>query len=299
MKYKTVLLLGGAGFIGSHLAVQLSKKMKVVVIDHFLHKEEDWFDIKSDNVKVYNTKITELNNLESIIICHEVDVIIDLVAMVKYNVNGNFNTIMESHSTRLQLLNLCNLHDVHYLYISSLDTITSRPQKHSDYVADKKNVENLILDLSERRYIKATVIRLGSVYGIPLFGNYTGVINKFIDAALKNLPLKIHEGHHYRNFLYIDDIYTVIFELLMMGRIGGVINLNGIWEIGIHDIANYIIEKTNSKSKCINISYDNTLCYCEEESNFDNHIEMYMNVDNMEGTYFYNNVDKIIQSFLD
>jgi UDP-glucose 4-epimerase len=83
------------------------------------------------------------------------------------------------------------------------------------------------------------------------------VVPKFIEAALKNDPIIIHgEGNQSRSFTWVDDVVNYFYLLAQKGLYGEIFNIGQTEEISIKELAEMIIEETDSKSEVIYKSHE-------------------------------------------
>lgn len=257
-----ILITGGSGFIGSHLAEFLSKKNLVIVIDNFLH----------------GNKITEFNKNIKII---KGDVRnFDLVKYYSKNCSSIFhlaailgvNIVSKKHLETMEcefegLKNVCNAAKINHvkkiIYASSSGVYGKLNYKvkvkenaiiapTSTYSMAKRMGEIYLKSFYHSTKINSVALRLFNVYG-PRQDDRM-VIPKFINQALNNKPITLYEtGTDTRDFTYVDDCIKV-FDLVNK-KIQGfeIFNVSRERDYSIIKLAKYIKKKLNSKSKIISI----------------------------------------------
>ena len=276
-----ILITGGAGFIGSHLAeAYLKNGNEVYIIDdlstgsmrnvEFLQNDSHFKD------RVFFQKDTILNYdsmLELVGIC---DVVYHLAAAVgvKYIIEHP----MESIKTNIQgtelVLGLCNKFKKKVLIASSSEVYgkhTHAPLVETDniiygpsskfrwsYAASKLMDEFTALAYHRTQGLKVTIVRLFNTIGLRQTGTYGMVVPRFISQALKGKPLTVYgNGDQTRTFTSVKDVVKAFMELIQNdGSFGQVFNIGGTEEISILDLARKIIGITESNSEIEMIPYE-------------------------------------------
>ena len=273
---KSVLVTGGAGFIGSHLSERLLESgHKVLVIDDLstgslkniahLRKNKDFRFIKD----------TVLNRKKMGILVKKVDQIYHLAAAV------GVRTIMEkpldSFLSNLKgtevVLELAMKHNVPVLFTSSSEVYgknDSLPFKEEDdrvygsayndrwgYAFAKAADEFLTLAYFKEKGLPAVVVRLFNVIGSRQTGAYGMVVPRFVKQALSNRSITIYgKGSQSRCFCDVEDVVGALIKLMNCPKAPGqIFNLASEEEIRIGDLAKLIRKLTHSKSKIIRSPY--------------------------------------------
>jgi len=276
-----VLITGGAGFIGSHLAeAYLEKGDEVYIIDDLSTgslynikelKENDCFKnklfIHIDTILNHNTM------LELIGTC---DIVFHLAAAV--GVQYILNNPLESIKTNIQgtekVLELCDKFKKKVLIASTsevygkhlhaplveTDNIIYGPSSKFrwSYAATKLMDEFTALAYYRTTGLQVIITRLFNTVGPKQTGAYGMVIPRFVSQALKNKPLTVYgDGNQTRTFTYVKDVVEALMTLVENdGAVGEVFNVGGTEEISIIDLAKRIIKATGSKSSIKLIPYD-------------------------------------------
>ncbi len=276
-----VLITGGAGFIGSHLAeAYLERGDDVYIIDDlstgsmdnlktFLHEPRF-----SD--RVFVTIDTILNHDIMLELTGTCDVVFHLAAAV--GVRTILEKPLESIRTNIQgtekVLELCNKFKKRVLIASTsevygkhlhaplveTDNIIYGPSSKFrwSYAASKLMDEFTALAYYRTNGLKAVVTRLFNTVGPRQTGAYGMVIPRFVDQALAGVPLTIYgDGSQTRTFTYVKDVVKA-FTLLMEtdAAVGVVFNVGGVEEITIRALAEKIIAMTGSASVIEFIPYE-------------------------------------------
>jgi UDP-glucose 4-epimerase len=276
-----VLITGGAGFIGSHLAeAYLKRGDEVYIIDDLSTGSLDNINHLKETTR-YRQRLfvhidTILNRdtlLELVGIC---DVVHHLAAAV--GVRYILDHPMESIKANIQgteiILELCNKFKKKVLIASTSEVYgkhTHAPLIETDniiygpsskfrwsYAASKLMDEFMALAYHRTTGLPVTVVRLFNTVGPRQTGTYGMVIPRFVSQALKNEPLTVYgDGSQTRTFTYVKDVVWGLIELIEHpAAFGEVFNIGGIEEISILKLAERIITATGSASTIEMISYD-------------------------------------------
>jgi UDP-glucose 4-epimerase len=138
-------------------------------------------------------------------------------------------------------------------FLSELDDrVIGTPQKLRWTYSDAKALEEAsayYLFLTKK--LKVTTIRFFNTVGPRQTGKYGMVIPRFVESAVKNKPIEIFgDGTQTRVFCHVKDSVEAVFSLANSEKtIGEVFNVGGVQEISIFELANLIIQLTDSKSK--------------------------------------------------
>lgn len=266
---KTIVVTGGAGFIGSHLAEYLLwEGNKVVCIDNF-------YTGSRDNIESF------LNNPDFIFFEHDVneeirveervDEIYHLAcpaSPVHYQKNPLF-TITTNFVGTKNALELALEHDARFLQASTSEIYgdpLEHPQKEtywgnvnpigirSCYDEGKRAAETLCFDYHRERGAKIRVVRIFNTYGSRMAKNDGRVVSNFIIQALQGKNITVYgDGTQTRSFQYVDDLVEGMVCMINQEDTGPV-NLGNPEEYTIRELAETIIKLTGSKS---NIIYEN------------------------------------------
>ncbi len=266
---KVVMVTGGAGFIGSNLVDELSKKSKVIVVDNFSSgKLENLASHKnSTNIKIIKEDVLNKNNILQLM--KGVEIVFHLAAKCqrlsffkphlvhKVNTAGTLNLLISSLKNEVK----------RFIYISSSEiygTAKAIPMKESHPCEPTTvyGVSKLVGELYAKAFFKVynlpvIIIRPFNTYGkrSHFEGVHGEVIPKFIIRALNNLPLIIYgNGKQTRDFIYIDDTIRGILSAAECDNlIGDVINVGTAKEVSINEIAKIVL--TVLKKDIIEVSY--------------------------------------------
>lgn len=256
-----VLIIGGNGFIGSHLVdIFLKKNFKVRVFDQFKEKYRE--PLSKVDYRLYSIK--NLDALNSSM--KDIDIVIHL-ASSSVPSTSNLDPILDVNNNLIDSLNILNASVKQgvrkIVYFSSGGAIyesNSLPIKEnfllnpiSSYGIIKSTIE-FYIKLYEKLYnIKTLIIRPSNPYG-PRQGNFLtqGVISNFLKKVKINESLLVYgDGNSSKDYIYIDDLANIVFELVKE-------EINGIYNIGVGygTSLNKIIEVIkNVTNKSFDIQY--------------------------------------------
>ena len=276
-----VLITGGAGFIGSHLAEAcLERGDDVYIIDDLstgsLDNLQPFTDDPRFNNRMFVTIDTILNHnvmLELTGIC---DIVFHLAAAV--GVRTILEKPLESIRTNIQgtekVLELCNKFKKKVLIASTsevygkhlhaplveTDNIIYGPSSKFrwSYAASKLMDEFTALAYYRTNGLKAVITRLFNTVGPRQTGAYGMVIPRFVDQALHGDPLTIYgDGMQTRTFTFVKDVVRAFIMLMETDEaVGEVFNVGGIEEITIRNLAEKIIALTGSGSTIEYVPYE-------------------------------------------
>jgi len=276
-----IMITGGAGFIGSHLAeAHLEQGDEVYIIDdlstgsmdNIKHLQENPAYEKSIFVHI-NTILHQDLMLELTGIC---DRVYHMAAAV--GVRTILDHPLQSIKTNIQgtekVLELCNKFKKRVLIASTsevygkhmhaplveTDNIIYGPSSKFrwSYAASKLMDEFSALAYHRTHGLKVIVTRLFNTVGPRQTGTYGMVIPRFVSQALKNESITVYgDGTQTRTFTYVRDVVGALMALMQSDdTIGDVFNVGGIQEISILDLAKKIIEKAGSNSDINLIPYE-------------------------------------------
>ncbi len=266
---ESVLVTGGAGFIGSNITeALLLKGYHVVVLDDLsTGKMENIFEIKThDNLKFIKGSIRESGLLRSIIksenisrICHQAAVssvsksIADPVATMETNIAGTANLFHIAAEYRCKRIVFASSSSIYGDTPELPKRESMAPSPKSPYAMSKAAKEMLAGVYTGMCDIGIVGLRYFNVYGRRQdpASDYAAVIPKFIAKALEGAPLPIEgDGLQTRDFVYIDDVVDANVKALTAESLNGsVYNVANGERTSILTLATTIIEITGSKSE--------------------------------------------------
>lgn len=259
-----VLISGGNGFLGSHLAERAIKEgFEVTILDDFSTSNK--VNVPKE-VNIIRKKVEDLD------IQDDFQFIVHLAARPSpedYILNP-VETLMSNSVGTMKLLETATRNKSRFFYTSSSEVygnaeILPTPETYygcvssygirSCYDESKRFSEALIMAYHRKFDIDTRIQRPFNIYGprIRPDGLYGRVIPRFIQQAIKGDEITIHgEGTQTRSFLYVGDWVDATWRMLTMdGLDGEIFNIGSSEEVTILDLANIILKKTRSSSKMV------------------------------------------------
>lgn len=220
MKNKNIIITGGLGFIGSHIADELIETNKVTIIDNLSSgKVENLKNPSHENLTIIKNNLNDVN-LDEILI--DTDYIFHLAAMasVPLSVNDPIKCNDNNVNSTIKLLTAAKNQNVKKVIFSSSSAVygnnTNTPLKESElmtptspYAASKATCELYLQAFKESYGLKSIALRYFNVFGPKQDKNsqYAAVIPNFIDAILNNKnPIIYGDGQQTRDFIYVKDV---------------------------------------------------------------------------------------------
>jgi UDP-glucuronate decarboxylase len=261
-----VLLTGGAGFLGSHLLGKLlDKEHEVLVLD-------DLSTGSRINIEIFksNSKFRFVEHDVRLPYKVDVDAILNFAcpaSPIMYQ-KDPVRTIETNFLGMINLLHLAKETGARILQASTSEIYgdpTKSPQSEdywgnvnpigirSCYDEGKRAAETLCFDYKRQYGIDSRVIRIFNTYGPNMAINDGRVVSNFIVQALKGLPLKLYgDGSQSRSFCYVSDLIDGIYSTLILDKeISTPINLGNPNEFTVRELANVVLELTNSRSTIV------------------------------------------------
>ena len=270
-----VLITGGAGFIGSHLAESyLSQGYDVSILDNFVAGNSRNLEAVRELIDIHEGDIRNKDLVDSLI--KKSDVVIHMAAAlgvqtiltsplesISINIHGS-ETILQSALKFDKRILIASTSEVYgknpkQPLSEGDDRVVGAPQKIRWTYSDAKAIEEAVAhSMFSESGLKVTTVRFFNTVGPRQASHYGMVLPNFISSALKNQPLQVFgDGKQSRVFCHVSDASRAVIELLSdESSIGEVFNVGGTEEITISDLAKRVIKVTDSKSKIEHISYE-------------------------------------------
>ena len=217
----TVLVTGGAGFIGSHVTAELLRRGHTVrVIDNFSTGHRENLAAIGGDVELIEGDIRSYERTHAA--TKGVDCVIHLAALPSVprsiqdplttnavNVTGTLNVVLAARDSGTQRVVVASSSSVYGRAQELPKTESLVPQPISPYGVSKLAAEQYCMGLNAVYGIEAVALRYFNVFGPRQDPNskYSGVIPKFLSQALDGEPLIIFgDGKQSRDFTYVDNI---------------------------------------------------------------------------------------------
>ena len=272
-----VLITGGAGFIGSHLADYLLDQGEQVVllddlstgrlanIEHLNSRSDAEFVLGSIlNPDLVDQVVSRVDTVYHLAAAVGVNLIVEkpLESLIT-NIRGTETVVEKAHKYNKRLL-VTSTSEIYGKNTSDSlaeddDRILGSPLKSRWSYSEAKAIDEILAYTYWREKGLETVIaRLFNTVGPRQTGSYGMVVPKFVSQALRNHPITIFgDGTQSRCFCHVSDIVGGLVSLADHPEaFGKVFNLGGSEEISIGDLARRIIELVGSRSELQYIPYD-------------------------------------------
>ena len=272
-----VLITGGAGFIGSHLAESfINSGDSVIVLDDLSTGRLENLDAVKDSGKFEFVKGSACDKQLVSELVEKSDVVFHLAAAVgvqlivdrpvhtiETNIHGT-ESVLEASSKFGKKVLVASTSEVYgksekVPFCEDDDTVLGSTRfSRWSYACSKAIDEFLGFAYHDERGLEVVTARLFNTIGPRQVGNYGMVVPRFVDRAFKGDDVLIYgDGNQTRCFTSVVDVVKALMGLMMTdGTEGRVYNIGSEEEISIKNLAEKIIEKTNSKSSIKFISYE-------------------------------------------
>ncbi len=285
-----ILIVGGAGFIGSHLVdYYLNLNKEVIAVDNLSTGKKDNISQHFNNpkFKFYETDLLEWNELDSIL--ENAELIYDVAAVVgmfyvlerpiaTLNVNINITEYLLAAIAKLRNKPPVIIASSSEVYGSSPEAmketdalrIETTQKAHANYPISKLCNEVAGLAYYKEKQVPAIVVRIFNTVGPRQSARYGMVLPRFINQALNNEPLTIFDdGQQTRSFSDVRDVCNIFHQLAMTDKsVGEIINVGNDKSITILKLAELVKELAQSTSGFVYQNYDDV--YGNEYINIQN-----------------------------
>jgi UDP-glucose 4-epimerase len=272
-----VLITGGAGFIGSHLAEKLlAQGHKVTIIDNLSTGRFENIVHLTDNPH-FRYAIEDIRHAAVMDrLVSECDVIYHLAAAVgvfsivhspidtlEINVGGTEIVLQTARRYRRKVM-LASTSEVYgkgvrVPFREDDDRILGATTKSRwSYASSKALDEFLALAYHKAAGIPVTIFRLFNTVGPRQVGNYGMVVPRFVQWALAGEPIQVYgDGKQSRCFGNVHDVVDAIVRLGQSHEVTGqVFNIGSDEEVTIHELAQRVKTRTGSDSEIVFLSYE-------------------------------------------
>lgn len=263
---KRILVSGGGGFLGSHLCEKLlNEGNEVLCVDNFftgnrrnihhLLDNKNFELLRHDITHPLYVEVDEIYNLACP--ASPIHYQFDPVQTTKTSVIGAMNMLGLAKRLKIKILQAStseiygdpHVHPQPESYWGNVNTIGPR----ACYDEGKRCAETLFFDYHRQHGVAIKVMRIFNTYGPRMHPNDGRVVSNFIVQALKGQDITIYgEGNQTRSFCYVDDNIDGMYRL-MNSRDGftGPVNIGNPGEFTMLELAQLVLELTNSKSKLV------------------------------------------------
>jgi len=253
---KTILVTGGAGFIGSHLCEKLlGQGNKVICLDNFftgsqknikhLTADKNFELVKHDVEQPYDFVVDEIYNLA----CPAAPIWYqkDPVKTVRTNILGTINALDLARKLGCKVLQASTsevygdpkVHPQKEEYWGNVNPIGVR----SCYDEGKRCAETLFFDYWREYGADIKVVRIFNTYGPNMAVEDGRVVSNFIIQALRGQDLTIYgDGSQTRSFCYVSDLVDGLIAMMAGKNFPGPVNLGNPGEFSMKELAEEILK---------------------------------------------------------
>ncbi|SHH03657.1 UDP-glucuronic acid decarboxylase family protein [Flavobacterium defluvii] len=265
---KRILITGGAGFVGSHLCKRLlNEGNEVICLDNYFTGAKsniiDLLDhphfemVRHDITEPYYAEVDEIYNLACP--ASPVHYQYNPIKTIKTSVLGAINVLGLAKRVKAKVLQASTsevygdplVHPQTESYWGHVNPIGIR----SCYDEGKRCAETLFMDYHNQNKVAIKIIRIFNTYGPNMNPSDGRVVSNFIVQALQGKDITIFgDGLQTRSFQYVDDLVEGMIRMMNSERgFLGPVNLGNPNEFTMLELAQAIIELTDSKSKIIHL----------------------------------------------
>ena len=262
MSHWKILITGGAGFIGSSLAEELSRNSenKILCIDNLTTGAKENIP-QIANVEFIKCDVNRYDDISPLMSTYKFDFVFHYAAVVGVartlnnpvsvlnDINGIRNILELSKNTGVKRVFYASSSEVYGEPVEFPQVEDTTPLNSRLPYAVVKNVGESFCRSFQKEYgLEYTILRLFNTYGPKQSDDF--VITRFLKAAFKNEPISIYgDGLQIRTFCYIKDNIEVTRLLMENGLcVNETINIGNDIEISILELANQIIHFAGSSS---------------------------------------------------
>jgi len=266
---KSILVTGGAGFLGSHLCERLlNEGNEVICLDNYFTGQKSnvvhlmdhpYFEmVRHDVTAPFLVEVDEIYNLACP--ASPVHYQYNPIKTVKTSVMGAINMLGLAKRVKAKILQ------------ASTSEVYGDPEQHPQtesywghvnpigpracYDEGKRCAETLFVNYHQQNDVRIKIIRIFNTYGSRMHPNDGRVVSNFIVQALQGKDITIYgDGMQTRSFQYVDDLIEGMIRLMATpDDFTGPVNIGNPGEFTMLELAQKIIEQTASKSKIVFMS---------------------------------------------
>ncbi len=260
-----IAITGGAGFIGSHLTdLLLSQGHEVIVIDNLFtgrkiniekHFQNPNFEfIRHDIVFPIFLEVDRIYNLACPASPEHYQY--NSIKTIKTNVMGTINMLGLAKRAKARFFQASTSeiygdpkeHPQKETYWGNVNTVGPR----SCYDEGKRVAETLAMSYHVQNNVDIRIVRIFNTYGPRMLFNDGRVVSNFIVQALKGNDITIYgDGTQTRSFCFVEDLIQGFVKMMEQDGFTGPCNLGNPIELTMKELADKVINLTNSKSKIV------------------------------------------------
>ena len=263
---KRILITGGAGFLGSHLAERLlSEGNDVICLDNYFTGDKQniahligkpFFEvIRHDVTMPFYIEVDEIYNLACP--ASPIHYQYNPIKTIKTSVMGAINMLGLAKRIKAKILQASTsevygdpeVHPQPESYWGNVNPIGTR----ACYDEGKRCAEALFMNYHIQNKVRIKIMRIFNTYGPRMHPHDGRVVSNFIVQALNNQDITIDgDGSQTRSFCYVDDLIEGMTRLMATGdEFIGPVNIGNPGEFTILELAEKVLRLTGSKSKLV------------------------------------------------
>ena len=263
-RIRTILVTGGAGFLGSHLVEKLlAGGNRVIALDNLMSgsienvapfMDNPQFRLeRRDVIDAYAIEADQIYNFACAASPPRYQE--DPIHTFKTSIFGALNAANAAMKSNAQILQASTsevygeplVHPQPESYWGNVNTVGIR----SCYDEGKRGAETLLTDFHRQHGLDARIARIFNTYGPRMQPDDGRVVSNFIVQALSGRPITIYgDGSQTRSFCFVDDLLSGLIGLMEHeGEIDGPVNLGNPEEFSMLELAKLVLEMTGSRSK--------------------------------------------------
>ena len=265
MAEKTILVTGGAGFLGSHLCDRLLEQgHDVVCLDNFFTGrkgnirhvlDNPHFElVRHDVVDPFKFEVDEIYNLACP--ASPIHYQYNPIKTIKTSVMGAINALGLAKRLNARILQASTSeiygdpaqHPQNEAYWGNVNTIGPR----SCYDEGKRCAETMFTDYHRQNGVDVRIMRIFNTYGPRMHPQDGRVVSNFIVQALEGRNITIFgDGKQTRSFCFVDDLLEGMMRLMAADDLTTPVNIGNPGEFTMLELAELVLELTGSKSQLI------------------------------------------------
>ena len=272
----TSLVTGGAGFIGSHLTeTLLGAGETVIVLDDLSTGSDRNLDAVRDHPRLRLVRGSILDSALVDELVEQADIVYHLAAAVgtftildnpleslRINLHGTENVVVSAqrHHARILVASTSEIYgkNTKVGLTEDDDRISGSPLKSRWSYAEAKAIDETIAYTRVVEFgLRAVIVRLFNTVGPRQSDRYGMVIPRFVTQALAGEPVTVHgDGSQIRCFCHVRDVVPALVKLMDdPGIYGQVFNIGSSEQVSIGQLAQRVIELTDSTSEIVHLAY--------------------------------------------
>ena len=260
-----MLVTGGAGFLGSHMSdFLLARGFDVIAVDNFYTGNK----INIEHLEI-EAKFELIRHDITFPLYLECDLIMNFAcpaSPVHYQRNPSQTMKTNVHGA-INMLGLAKRLQIPIFQASTSEVygdpeLTPQPETYwgrvnpigprACYDEGKRAAETLFFDYHRQFNLEVKVARIFNTYGPRMAIDDGRVVSNFIVAALKGKDITIYgDGTQTRSFCYVDDLISGLYRFVFESQNTGPMNIGTEFEFTMKELADLVIELTDSKSKIV------------------------------------------------